>query len=282
MAGRRDTQRPVISVIVCAFNRAAMLDACLSSIRGQDHPSFEVIVMDDASADGALDVARRHEAEDERVRVFTRPTNAGSQENIQRAHAHARGAYIGWVDSDDLILPDCLSACAEVLDAEPRVGCVYTDQLVIDDHNRPIAYGHRAAIPFSPERLLIDFMTFHFRLYRREVYDRVGGIDTTMRFAADYDLCLRLSEVTDFKRVDRPLYLYRQHAATISAARRLEQIKASAGAVRRALVRRGMGDSHRLDVELVGRFRLVPTSGAGKVISPDGLPPAPGSAPADL
>jgi glycosyltransferase involved in cell wall biosynthesis len=273
---------PDISVIVCAYNRAPMLDACLRSVRAQDHPSFEVIVMDDASNDGALGVARRHATEDPRVRVFTRGENAGSPVNIAEAHRHARGRLVGWVDSDDLILPDCLSACAAVLDAKPGVGCVYTDQMVIDAHNRPVAYGHRAAIPYSSDRLLIDFMTFHFRLYRRALYDRVGGIDTSMRFAADYDLCLRLSEVTEFERIDRPLYLYRQHAATISAARRLDQIRASADAVRRALVRRGMDGTHRLDVELIGRFQVVPRSGEAVAPFADGLPPEPGSRPADL
>lgn len=273
---------PAISVIVCAYNRAAMLDACLTSIRAQDHPSFEVLVMDDASSDGALDVARRHAGDDPRVRVFESATNVGSFANLARAHDHALGAYIGWVDSDDLILPDCLSACAAVLDEKSGVGCVYTDQMVIDEHNRPLGYGQRAAIPYSSDRLLIDFMTFHFRLYRRSVYDEVGGVDTSMPIAADYDFCLKLSEVTGFERIDRPLYLYRQHAATISAARRLEQIKASAEAVRRALVRRGMGDTHRLDVELIGRFQIVPVSGEGPVGHTDGLPPTPGGGPSDL
>lgn len=264
---------PQISVIVCAYNRAAMLDACLKSIRAQDHPSFEVIVMDDASTDGALDVARAHAAQDARVRVFTRETNAGGPANLAAAHNHARGKYVGWVDSDDLIVPDCLSSCAAVLDEAPHIGCVYTDQFVIDADNKPIGYGKRAGIPYSRDRLLIDFMTFHFRLYRRAVCDQIGGVDGSLRFAADYDFCLRLSEVTEFQRIDRPLYLYREHAATISTARRLDQIEASAAAVRRALARRGMADTHRLDVELVGRFRVVDTSKTADPRYADGLPP---------
>jgi glycosyltransferase involved in cell wall biosynthesis len=266
----RDGPAPEITVIVCAFNRERMLDACLRSIRAQDHRSFEVIVVDDASTDGTLAVARRHEAEDPRVRVIARDRNAGSIPNLNLAHRHARGAFIGWVDSDDLILPDCLSACAAELRANPEVGCVYTDQMVIDEHNRPLAYGHRADIPYSSRRLLVDFMTFHFRLYRRELYDRVGGLDESMRYAGDYDFCLRLSEITEFRRLPRPLYLYRQHADTISSGKRLEQIEASAGAVRRALERRGMASTHRLEVELASRFRLLPIAGgAGEASGAD-------------
>jgi glycosyltransferase involved in cell wall biosynthesis len=250
---------PDISVIVPAYNRAAMLDACLRSIRAQDHPAFEVLVIDDGSTDGTPGIAARHAREDPRVRVFTRERNHGPIAGINLAHRHARGRFVGWVDSDDLILPDCLSACAAELGAHPAVGCVYTDQVVIDEHNHPVAYGHRAVIPYSRDRLLIDFMTFHFRLYRRDLFDRVGGLDESMPCAGDYDFCLRLSEVAEFRRLPRPLYLYRRHKDAISAARRLEQIEASAEAVRRALARRGMDRTHRLEVELVSRFRLVPT-----------------------
>ncbi|MBZ0172520.1 MAG: glycosyltransferase [Phycisphaerales bacterium] len=248
---------PEISVIVCAHNREKMLDACLRSILTSDHPSFEVIVVDDASTDGALGVARRHEAEDGRVRVFVRERNVGSFANLNLAHRHARGRYIGWVDSDDLILPDCLSACAAELDVHPEVGCVYTDQMVIDEHNRPIGYGRRAKVPYSKERMLLGFMTFHFRLYRRELHERVGGLDESFAAAADYDFCLKLSEVTEFRRLPRPLYLYRRHADTISSGRRAEQIECSARAIRNAMERRGMSETHRLDADPSGRIRLV-------------------------
>lgn len=253
----RDAQSPEISVIVCAYNREKMLDACLRSILASDHPSFEVIVVDDASTDGALGVARRHEAEDGRVRVFPRGEHVGQNVNLNFAYRHARGRYIGWVDSDDLILPDCLIASAAELDARPEVGCVYTDQMVIDEHNRPIGYGRRAKVPYSKERMLLGFMTFHFRLYRRELHERVGGLDESFTAAADYDFCLKLSEVTEFCRLPRPLYLYRRHADTISSSRRAEQIECSARAIRNALERRGLSKTHRLDAGLDGRFRLV-------------------------
>lgn len=238
-----------------------MVDAAIRSVLAQDHPSFELIVMDDASDAETAGVLRAHADADARVRLFRSEASIGQVILINRAHTHARGRYIGWIDSDDLILPDCLSATAAVLDANPDVGCVYTDQLVIDLDNKPIGYGQRANIPYSPERLLVDFMAFHFRLYRRELFDRVGGLDEELPAAGDYDFVLKLSEVTRFERLARPLYLYRQHDETISSARRIDQIEGSAEAVRRAMRRRGMDATHRLDVELISRFRVVPLDG---------------------
>ena len=249
---------PQVSVILCVFNRPAMVDAAIRSVRAQDHPSFELLVMDDASTDETPEILRRHAAEDPRVRVFFHERNVGQTRLINVAHGHARGEHIGWIDSDDLLLPDCLSATAAVLDARPEVGCVYTDQMIIDEHNRPLGYGRKGEIPYSPRRLLVDFMAFHFRLYRAELWAQVGGLHEDFPHAADYDFVLRLSEVAEFEHLPRPLYLYRQHANTVSSAKRLLQINGSADAVRAAMERRGMDQNFRLDVELISRFRIVP------------------------
>ncbi|WP_231948447.1 hypothetical protein [Phormidesmis priestleyi] len=66
-------------------------------------------------------------------------------------------------------------------------------------------------------------MTFHFRLLRRIVYDQVGGINVSYDRAEDYDLCLRLSEVTVTQQIPKPLYFYRQHGDNMTNDQ-LEQI----------------------------------------------------------
>ncbi len=99
-------------------------------------------------------------------------------------------------------------------------------------------------------------MTFHFRLIRRDTFAAAGGIDSSIQVAIDYDLCLRLSEVTSFAHVAKELYYYRTHSGTISHGQRVEQILASKEAIARALVRRGLGERYQIDVEIVGQFFL--------------------------
>ena len=62
----------------------------------------------------------------------------------------------------------------------------------------------------------MNLMTFHFRLLRRSVYESVGGLDVRYERAEDYDLCLRLSEVTEIRCVPKPLYFYRQHSGNMT------------------------------------------------------------------
>ena len=83
-------------------------------------------------------------------------------------------------------------------------------------------------------------MTFHFRLIRRTVFNQVGGINTDFIYSQDYDLCLRLSEVTEVHHVNKPLYFYRAHAENISHQKRLEQIYFMEKAVSEALERRAL------------------------------------------
>jgi GT2 family glycosyltransferase len=213
-------------------------------------------VYDDGSTDDTVAAAGRAAGGDPRVRVI-RGEHRGFTASANRAAAMCTGRYIGWVDSDDALAPTALEETAALLDAKPDVGMVYTDYLTMNPGGQVVGPGSRTKIPYSQDRLLIDFMTFHFRLIRRRVFDQVGGVDETLDYAQDYDLCLKLSEVTEIRHLARPLYFYRVHKASMSLGNRLKQIEASSEAIRRALKRRGLDDKYELDVELMGRFRLT-------------------------
>ena len=248
---------PAISLLVTVYNRAKFVAAAIGSILRQTRRDFEVIVWNDASTDDSLEVARRAAGDDPRVKII-HAEHQGFSKSLNAAAKHATGKYFGWVDSDDALMPTALEETTAILDREPNVGMVYTDYLAMDEDGRVRGAGKRTAIPFSKDRLLVDFMTFHFRLMRREWFDRAGGIDESFETAQDYDLCLKLSELTEIRHLARPLYLYRVHPDTVSAGRRLEQIMASQEAIRRALARRGLDKEMEIDVEIVGKFRLKP------------------------
>lgn len=248
-------ERPAVSVITCVYNRPEMVDATVRSVLAQDFTDFEYIIFDDGSDDETPSVLRRHAKADPRIRLSLGP-HRGFTPTLRRASEQTRGRYVGWVDSDDLLLPSCLRETVHFLDARPDVGMVYTDQVIIDDANRPLGVGGRARIPYSPDRMLRDFMTFHFRLFRRELLEKVGGIDERFEAAQDYDFCLKVSEVATIENLPRPLYLHRRHDATVSIGKRLTQIECSAMAVRHALERRGLSQRYELDVDLVSRFRI--------------------------
>jgi glycosyltransferase involved in cell wall biosynthesis len=245
---------PLCTIIIATYNREKYVAAALKSVLAQTR-DFELVVWDDGSTDQTLTIVRDLADKDPRVRIVA-SENRGQCFALNTAAAMTRGEYLGWLDSDDLLAPTALEETAAVLDARPEVGLVYTRYMTIDAAGRLGEIGKRCLIPYSPQRLLLDFMTFHFRLIRREAFERAGGLDESMVAAADYDLCLKLSELTQVAHVPKPLYLYRVHDDSISVQRRLEQIMQSRDAIARALVRRNMDSEFEAHVELVGRFQL--------------------------
>lgn len=247
---------PAISIVIPAYNRAKFIGAAVGSVLGQTFKDFELIVWDDGSTDGTADVATAAAGNDSRVRIV-RAEHRGLGAAMNAGVAEARGKFIGQVDSDDAIAPTALAETAGYLDAHPNAGLVYTQYVTMDENGRLGAVGKRCAIPYSKERLLIDFMVFHFRLIRRDLFERSGGYDSELEAAIDYDFCLRLSEITQIEHLARPLYFYRVHKGSLSSAKRLQQIELSKQAIARALERRGMAGEFEIDVEIVGKFRLT-------------------------
>jgi glycosyltransferase involved in cell wall biosynthesis len=245
----------LISIIIPAFNRADFIPAAIQSVLRQTRTDFELIIRDDGSTDATLAAAESAAASDPRVRILPGP-HTGVSASINTAATLATGKYLGVLDSDDLLAPTALEETAAILDARPDIGMVYTDYLTMTPAGQAIGPGSRTKIPYSKDRLLIDFMTFHFRLIRKELFQQIGGMDSTLDSSEDYDLCLKLSEITQIHHLPRPLYLYRVHRHSVSTEQRLRQILCAKEAIARALKRRGMDREYDIDVELVGRFTL--------------------------
>lgn len=248
---------PAVTLVTPVYNRRELLPATLRSILAQTYEDFELIVWDDGSTDGSAKVARAVVGSDPRVRIV-RQVNRGLSHVLKAALAEARGRYLGWVDSDDLLLPGALEATTRVLEAEPDVGLVYSHYEIIDLDGKVIRHGLRCEIPFSLERQLVDYMTFQFRLIRRSVYLAVGGIDPDFVRAQDHELCQRLAENTRVVQIPDVLYQHRDHPQTISRLHTCEQIEYCRRATEKALERRGLADQLELSVTILPIFRLIP------------------------
>ncbi|MFN6453839.1 MAG: CHAT domain-containing protein [Nostoc sp. EfeVER01] len=248
---------PLISIVIVNYNRESYLQEAIASVIAQTWQNFELLIWDNGSTDGSVAIAHAYAQKDGRVRVVE-ADNQGVAAACKAAIGQTSGTYVGILDNDDILAPTALAQTATVLNSHPETGFVYTDYLNIDPNGKVIGYGHRCDIPYSQSGLLVDFMTFHFRLMRRSVYDRVGGVNESFSCCAyDYDLCLRLSEVAQVRRVKEPLYFYRNHSQSMSVNRRTEQILWSQKAIAQALWRRGLADKLQIDVELpTSRFIL--------------------------
>ncbi|MBI1725717.1 MAG: glycosyltransferase family 2 protein [Candidatus Rokubacteria bacterium] len=112
---------PAVSVLMTAFNREPHIALAIESVLAQTFGDFELIVVDDRSGDRTVDIARSYEP-DPRVRVVVNDRNLGDYPNRNRAAALARGAFLKYHDSDDLMYPHCLETMVGMLRAAPGAG----------------------------------------------------------------------------------------------------------------------------------------------------------------
>lgn len=211
-----------VSIIIPAYKQADYLAKTIESALGQTHNEIEVIVVDDGSPDHTPEVAARYR--DRANFKYVRQENAGLAGARNRGIIESTGAYLCFLDSDDLYLNEKVAKQALLLDRNPDVGFVYCDLTTIDEHDQPVADQFHVAdlkreLSGNIFHSLLQGGYFppHTVMIRRSVLDQVGPFDPVLGGYADYELWLRVSGA-GFKTVFLPerLVLYRRHSANMS------------------------------------------------------------------
>jgi hypothetical protein len=111
---------PLVSVLMTCYNREKFLPAAIESVLWQTFEDFELIIVDDRSTDGSVEIAREYARRDSRIRVVVNETNLGQFANRNYAITLARGQFIKYHDSDDVMYPYTLAMIVGPLAAEPK------------------------------------------------------------------------------------------------------------------------------------------------------------------
>ncbi len=210
-----------ISLVTVVHNRKEWLKQTLESVLLQtiDGSEIEYLVWSDGSTDGsdlvAANYAERFKDSGITYRVISNP-RLGFAASLALALDQTSGEFLGWVDSDDALHPHCLSSMLDFFGSNPLVDMAYSYYTEVDENFTTRGLGPRCQINYSNLALMHYFMIFHFRLIRRSIYDRVGGIDSFSGAVPDYDLCLKISEQGLIKCNPRALYYWRRHSDNLS------------------------------------------------------------------
>jgi len=219
-----EIQPPTFSVVMPAYNAAETVGAALASVLAQTRRDFEVLVVDDGSADETLAAARRYE-DDARVRVLTRD-HGGPGAARNAAIEQARGAWISMLDSDDLWLPTYLAVVSEAIARQPEAVLLSTGHWALE---QPPGLVRRepaldAPMALDPRALFVRLLRGNIFVnssvtVRRSAVDEVGGCDVTLAAAVDYDLWLRIAAAGHGAvRVPGRHVIYRLHSDSIQYA----------------------------------------------------------------
>ena len=205
---------PLVSIVTPAFNQAKYLAQTIESVLAQDYPHIEYIVLDDGSTDHTTEVLQAYAG---RIQSGRHP-NMGQARTLNKGWAMARGSLIGYLSSDDLLESQAVSRLVRALQRHPDVGVVYGDFALIDNGGRQIRTIR--AEDYDENRLTVDLVCQPGpgSLFRRELFDRTGGWNESLRQVPDFEFWLRVCRLGRFMRVPEVLAQYRVHEGSASSA----------------------------------------------------------------
>lgn len=209
--------QPTFTVIVTSYNYERFIGQAVQSVLDQTYRDFEVIVVDDGSTDGSLDILRRF---GDAITTICQ-TNKGKSAALNAGVASSRGKYLAFLDSDDYWPRDSLAARVAAFERHPEVGVIYGQAAVVDESGASMHYSIGSPERFPGETLLsllygnfIPFVTF---TVKKAYLDSVGGqFDPEFGAANDWQLHTRLSQACQFHYVDRTLGYWRLHGGNWS------------------------------------------------------------------
>lgn len=232
-----------VGIYIPAYNVERYIEKSISSIVTQTFKDFQVAIIDDCSTDNTYPNAIKHS--DSRFIFRRREDHCGRIGQIKNeaiALLDDNHEYICHIGSDDFIPQNCLETFVNYMDEHPEIGACCGNFICFNDQGQQWTLPHVATCgDYDPSVLLRYMCLYPMRFYRKSVVEQVGGYSNELTSAVDYDLALKIDEITKIHRIKEPMtYYYRQHSQQISTRSRTEQDLNAKVALQNALKRRGI------------------------------------------
>jgi glycosyltransferase involved in cell wall biosynthesis len=200
---------PTISLVTPSYNQARFLRASLPGVILQGYPQLEYVVQDGGSSDESREVILEHAAG---LHSWVSEPDGGQARGINLGFQKTSGEIMGWLNADDLHVPNTLWQVGEFFLTHPQVDVVYGHRLIINEDGYLIGSW---IMPSHDDEVLswADYIPQETLFWRRSVWERAGGrLDEDFHFALDWDLILRFrSAGARFHRIPKVLGCFRVH-----------------------------------------------------------------------
>ena len=219
-----DSNAPLVSVIINCYNGSRFLSEAIDSVLNQSYQNWEIIFWDNVSVDDSAKIFKKYQ--DSRLRYYLATKHSNLAKARSLAIERANGDWIGFLDCDDIWLPNKLKdQMAIVTNEDDNLGLIYGRCLLLNSSNLDLSdWGRRQCKhPIHPSlkklpenKVFRQLSRFNFipivtALFRKKFYFDIGTLSLEMEQAEDYDLFLRLSKSYKVRALDKPIAIYRVH-----------------------------------------------------------------------
>jgi len=197
---------PLVSIITPSYNQAQFLEQTIQSVLNQDYPRIEYIICDGGSTDGSVDIIRRYE---EKLSYWVSEKDDGQSHAINKGLQRASGDFIGWINSDDYFLPNCVSSIVSAFAQNPHAGMIYGNIEVINETGQKVS-----DVPFKPWSFA-DQLTQNMIImqpgsfWKRSVMNSIGWLRTDLHYAMDFEYWIRIGRKCDIVGLNQILARFR-------------------------------------------------------------------------
>lgn len=183
----------MISIVVPSLNQGKFISQTIDSILNQNISDVEIIVCDGGSSDNTIELLNQYNS---RIRWISEPDN-GQTDAINKGLKLAKGEILGYLNSDDYLLPGSLEMLKSIFQNED-VEWVSGDALIVDANSREIQKGVRLyktflrRLGFKPLFFITNYLVQPSTFWNRKAFELVGLFDESLNFSMDYDYWFRL------------------------------------------------------------------------------------------
>lgn len=205
---RKNYKLPSIAIVTPSYNQGIFLEAAISSVLNQNYENISYAVIDGGSADCSIDVIKKHR---NKLAYAVSEPDLGQSHAIVKGFNQVEGEIMGYLNSDDILLPGSLEYIGRYFADNPNVDVLYGNRLIIDKEGFEVG---RWILPEHCTETLrrVDWIPQENMFWRKHIYDEVGGIDPQYKFAMDWDLILRFMKAgARFAHVQQFFACFRAH-----------------------------------------------------------------------
>ncbi len=203
--------RVSVSIGIPFLNARRFLADAVRSVFAQTHDDWELLLIDDGSTDGSLDLVRG--IDDPRVRIFSDGINRGLCVRLNQIASQAQGKFLARMDADDLMHPQRIARQLEFLARHPTVDVVDTATCTVDDDLTPLGIRSECPLDSAAESVLRNGLLVHPTVMGSAEWFREHPYDPNYVRAEDRELWCRTCATTKFGRLGEPLFFYREGLA---------------------------------------------------------------------